>query len=928
MGRLRALLLACVLLAAGCAGAEDDQLHVDLAFEQYTLPNGLKVILREDDRQPNVAVDLWYRVGPANEGPGRTGFAHLFEHMMFQGTGHVPPGVGDELLDAAGATNANATTNLDYTNFYETVPPSALELALWIKSDQMGFLLDTLDQSRLANQQAVVRNERRENFEEPPYALTAEAVDQQLYPPGHPYRARIIGSHTDIQAARLDDVRAFFTQYYVPNNATLSIVGHIDPAATKAMIEKYFGSIARGPDVPAPVVVTPPLTAEKRITVTDAVSLPAVTMKWLTPPAYAPGNADGDLAASVLAGSRTSRLYDALVLRTGIAQSVTAGQDSNKYASSFEINAVAAPGHTAAELEAAIQRELDAMAGSGPSAAEVEAARTTTRSQLLFSLEDVFAVADRLDSYDFYLGDAARMDRDLRQYDGLNPDTVRRFVTDQLRRDRRVVAWTVPGPKVRPPDPPAPPPPPAVDAPRPPSAEPWRDTPPPPGPTPQPALPAAQRFVLRNGLPVYLVESHALPLASAMLISRRGTATTRLEKPGLAGLATSMLVEGTRTRDAAAIDRELKALGSGLSTGTSDDSSYVSLSALVPQLPATLAVMSDVVRESTFPPAPLDRLRSEQLSALDQLGDDPDAIAENTMWRELYGPAHPYSTATTPELEQSLRSITVADVQAFHRAAFTPADTALVLTGDLTRDRAEELAEQAFGDWTGPAAGAVPAPPGPPAPSPERVFLVDQPGAAQTTLLLAQPGLARSDPDNERLTVADTVLGGGVSSRLFRNLRERNGYTYNISSEAAPKRGVGTITVRTNVRADATGAAVREILGEVRGLRDAPPGPDELARARESLSRSLPAAFTTVSALAGSVGALYLNDLPLDTFRKLPETYAGVTAQDVRNVARAHLDPDRMKIIVVGDRSVVEPQLAALGLGPIAHRTPEGTPTP
>jgi zinc protease len=921
------LALALALsMASGCAKKGGDELHVDLAFQQYTLANGLKVILREDDRQPNVAVDLWYHVGPANEVKGRTGFAHLFEHMMFQGSGHVPQGLGDQLLDAAGATNANANTNLDYTNFYETVPPSALELSLWLKSDQMGFLLDTLDQSRLSNQQAVVRNERRESNEEPPYALTGEAVDRELYPDGHPYRSRVIGSHTDIQAARLDDIRDFFKRYYVPNNATLAIVGKIDAGKTKDLVEKYFGSIPRGADVPKPPVSPPALTGEKRITVTDDVTLPAVSMTWLTPAAYAPGNADGDLAASVLAGSKTSRLYEDLVLRTGIAQSVTADQDSDLYNSTFAINAVANPGHTASELEAAIQHELDTLKADGPTEPELTAAKITNRSQLLFSLEDVHEVAERLLTYDFYLGDAAEMDRDLRQYDDVRPDTVKRFVTDQLRSDRRVVAYTVPGPKVRPPDPPAPPPPPVDTTPRPPSAEPWRNTPPPPGPTPELKLPAAQRFELANGLPVYLVEAHNLPLATALLVSRQGTASTRVEHPGLASLATAMLVEGTPTRDSLAIDRELKALGSGLATGSGDDSSSVSVSSLAPQLPAVMAVMSDVVRNSQFPQTELDRLRRERLDQLRQLADDPDAVADNVMWREIYGAGHPYSTGTTQELERSLKSITREDLQRFHDSAFTPRNTALVLTGDLTPEQARDLAEKAFGGWTG--AGPVPAPPGPPAPSRARVFLVDKPGAAQSTLVLAEPGVSQLDPDVDKLTVMDTVLGGGLSSRLSRNLRERLGYTYDVSSSEAPKRGIGTITLQSDVQAEFTGASVREMLNQVASMRDVPPSPEELDRARESLSRSLPAAFTTVSSLAGTIGGLYANDLPPDTFEKLPRAYAGTTAQDVQEVARAHLDPNQMKIFVVGDRARVEPQLAALGLGPIAHRTPDGVPTP
>src|SRR5919109_661104 len=293
-----------------------------LKFEKYKLPNGLVVILSEDHRLPMVAVNLWYHVGPAYETPGKTGFAHLFEHMMFEGSRHVPGNSHMQFLEAAGASDINGTTELDRTNYFETLPSNQLELALWLESDRMGYLLGTLDREKLANQRDVVRNERRQSVENSPYGLVEEGMFHELFPPTHPYYADVIGSHQDIENARLNDVRQFFKQYYTPNNASLAITGDIDPARTKALVEKYFGTIPAGPPVPKITAVTPPITSERRSVDTDQVELPRIYMGWITPPIYKPGDAEADLLAQLLGGGKSRRLYKTLVYEKQIAQDV------------------------------------------------------------------------------------------------------------------------------------------------------------------------------------------------------------------------------------------------------------------------------------------------------------------------------------------------------------------------------------------------------------------------------------------------------------------------------------------------------------------------------------------------------------------------------------------------------------------------------
>src|SRR4051812_10427340 len=379
-----------------------------LKYQKYRLPNGLEVILSEDHRLPLVAVNLWYHVGAANEVVGRTGFAHLFEHMMFEGSKHVGPKAHFKYLESAGANDINGTTEFDRTNYFETLPSNQLELALWLESDRMGFLLETLDHEKLANQRDVVRNERRQSVENAPYGLVEEEIYHQIFPKGHPYYPFVIGSHEDIEAARLDDVRKFFQTYYSPSNASLAIVGDFNPTQVKQVVQKYFGTIKPGPAAPPVKASTPPILKEKRVTITDQIELPRVYMAWLTPPIFKAGDADADLIAEVLGGGKSSRLYKKLVYEKQIAQDVLAQNQSALLTSILSIQATAKPGVKLEDLEKAINEELEAFRSSGPTAEELERARNKQQSQIIRKLEllgGFGGVADTLNRYNHYLKD-------------------------------------------------------------------------------------------------------------------------------------------------------------------------------------------------------------------------------------------------------------------------------------------------------------------------------------------------------------------------------------------------------------------------------------------------------------------------------------------------------------------------------------------
>ena len=901
-----------------------------LDFGKYRLPNGLDVILLEDHRLPLVAVNIWYHVGPANERPGLTGFAHLFEHMMFEGSRHV--GVKEHIrhLEAAGATEINGTTDFDRTNYFETVPSNQLELALWLESDRMGFVLDKLDAKNLENQRDVVRNERRQSVESMPYGLVQEELFHQLFPREHPYYASIIGSHADIEAARLQDVREFFRLYYAPNNASLAIVGDIDSEKARSLVGKYFGPIQSGHAVPRIDVAAPEITSPRRTTVADQVELPRVHMAWLTDPIFKAGDAECDVIGRILGGGKSSRLYRHLVYEKRLAQDVSAHQYSLALGSLFLIEATAKPGVTPESLEQAIDNELGLFRAEGPTLEELEGARNTIETSIIRGLETLGGfggVADRLNLYNHFLGDPGYLHSDLQRYREASTEALRLVAESRLTEQSQVVVFGVPGQKIiddvpragRSPDE-------AGEAPAPEllTGQEWRMSPPEAGSPSLLLLPVPEVFTLPNGLKVYLVERHNLPIVSANIIVLSGSDRNPLQRPGLASFTAEMLDEGTKKRSAMDIARAAEQLGAKLSTGSTVDYSYVSVRTLKRNVDAAFELAADVLLSPAFAEAEVDRVRHDRLTRILQQRDDPSTVSSKAFLRAVYGPAHPYGFAEIGT-EASNQVVTKTELEAFWHEGYLPGNAALVVSGNVTAGEVHDLAEKHFGSWAGP--GAEPGEPLPAGVPTRRVVVVDRPDLPQTVLRLGHVGVPRAHPDFVPIDVMNTALGGLFSSRINLNLREVHGYTYGASSAFASRRGAGPFIVATSVRADATAAAITEILGEIERMRAEELSGAELVTARESITRSLPGLFETTSEAASSIGQLFVHTLPLDHYRTLPLRVDAVTASDTLRVAHQFLRPDGLVVVAVGDRGRILADLEGLELGPIEEADLDGEPS-
>jgi zinc protease len=673
--------------------------------------------------------------------------------------------------------------------------------------------------------------------------------------------------------------------------------------------------------------VTPPITAERRAVVHDQVELPRVYMAWLTSPIFKPGDANADLASDILGGGKSSRLYKKLVYEKQIALDVSASQQSLTLGSVFEIEVTARPGHTADEMEKAVDAELAAFRKDGPTAAELERARNGIETGMIQGLERLGGfggVADRLNEYNHYLGNPGYFPEDVHRYQAATTESIRAFAQAQLKPTARVVVYGIPGkPDLGP------------DVPTPKNQQKgqgtggesvnadaaWRENPPKPGPARALNLPVADIFKLSNGLTVYYHYRSGLPVVAAELVFNTGSGANPVDKPGLASFTANMLQQGTESRDAMQIADEAALLGTGLSSSASMDASSVGASSLTKNFPGVLDLMSDIVLHPTFPPDEVERRRASRLAAFTDERSDPETIVARTSVSALFGPRNPFgydSSGTEP----SIKAMSRDDMMSFWKTNYVPNNAALVVSGNIPVDDLKALAESKFGAWKSGEIAPLQLPE--PESTKAKIVIVDRPGAQQTMVRLLQLGVSRSTPDYPALEVMNSELGGLFSSRINLNLREEHGYTYGAASFFVYRRSLGYFAAGGGIRTDVTGPAVTEILKEIHRMIDTTMKPEELSLAKDSQSRSLPGMFETNSGEAGALSEIFMYNLGRDYFSTLPERLNAVTAEDAQAVARKYLHPDQLILVCVGDRAKIEPELLKLDLGSIEIRDADG----
>jgi zinc protease len=874
----------------------------EVRFEKYELANGLDVILHEDHTLPVVAINVWYHVGSKNEKRGRTGFAHLFEHMMFQGSEHAADDFIHRIEEIGG--DLNGTTNEDRTEYWENLPSNYLERGLWLEADRMGYLLPAMTQEKLDNQRDVVKNERRQGLENQPYNKAYDFLPGLLFPSDHPYSWLVIGSMEDLSAASLDDVSEFFKLYYTPNNASLCIAGDFDPAEAKRMVEKYFAPIPPGPPIDRVMSWAPALTSVKRMTVEDNVTLPKTFMLWHTPAAFAPGDAELDLFANALSSGKSSRLYQSLVYEKQIAQEITAYVDSREIGGLFTIEAVAREGHTLDELEAAIDQELRHALDRGLQGDEVARAKTAYEAGFVRGLERIGGFTGRagaLNRYNTYLGDPGRLEWDLARYTGATAADVSRAARAHIDLGRRVILRVVPQG-----DPAA-----AGDTKAMAAA---------PEPKPEPSFtpPAIQRARLSNGLDVLLVEDHDLPIVQANLVVRGGWAADPIDRLGTGSLTAELLDEGTTTKSALEISEAFRNLGAQFSSESDLDACEVHLNSLKKNLDAALGLMADVVLHPAFPADELERQRKIYLGRVQQESKEPFALVQNTFFKTVYGAGHPYGQPITGTgTEATLAAITAQDLVDYYRANFAPTNAAMVIAGDITMDDAVARLERAFRAWPAREVART-AVPDPKPRTGTAIYIVDKPGAPQSVILAGHPGIPRNAPDYAACQVMNNAFGGQFTSRINLNLREDKGYTYGAGSVFFPARGKGPFFLFAPVQTQNTKEALVEILKELHDVQGKRPlTGKEVADSKSNLVRSYPQEFQSLGVLANKMAQIVTYDLPDDEWVRYTRAVTSIDAATANEAAREHLHPDAAVIVIVGDREKIEGGIRALGVGEV-----------
>lgn len=897
---------------------------VNIPYERFTLPNGLTVLVHTDRKAPVVAVSIWYGVGSKNEPRGRTGFAHLFEHLMFYGSAHVQ---GDFFLPLtqAGATDANGTTWFDRTNYFETVPTGALDRALMMESDRMGFLLDAVTQQRLDAQRAVVQNEKRQGDNQP-YGLTEYESLETLYPAGHPYHHSTIGSMADLDAASLADVKGWFRDHYGPNNAVLVLAGDIDLPTAQAKVAKWFGEFPAGPKVQPVSAPVPTLPAPVATTLKDAVATTRVSRQWAIPGLDNPDYLPLQIGATVLGGLASSRLDDALVRKSAVAVAVSADAQVFAQAGQFEASADVKPGQDPAVVGAALDAEIARLLRDGPSADELQRAVTRFAAAQIRGLESVGGFGGKAPTLAeglLYSGDPAQYRKELEAAASLTPEAVRAALQKWLGRP--AFALTVEpgtrtaGGEARGGDNALPAATPAPPAPATPSLSPPADRRqlPPPGDVPELAFPAIERARLSNGMEVVFARRAAVPVVSVRLAFDAGSAADPKDAQGTQALLLQAMDEGTETLGASDLARVRERLGATITAQAGADVTAFQLDALTPNLPASLALLADYVRHPGLRADDVERVRAQQLAAIDTELADPGETAQRVLYPVLYGPDHPYGRAPSGTGSKAVVArLTRADLAAFHDAWLRPDKARVIVVGDTTLGEVTALLEKALGDWRAPA---TPAPVKQldvaiPAASP-RILLIDRPASPQSMITAGFVLRERGTDDLVPLKAANEVLGGNFLARINTNLREAKGWSYGAFSGVTDRTDRVAYRIVAPVQTDRTGAAITEIRKEMTAfLGKKGITPAELGWSTAGSARELAGSFETSAAVLEGVAKIAAYHRPDDFYIRLPDRYKAMTARQLDSVARASLNPAALTWVVVGDAAKVKPQLAKLGL--------------
>jgi len=922
------LALIIILISSACSRVSDSE-NLNISYEKYTMPNGLQVILHTDHSDPMISYAIMYHVGSSKEIKGKTGFAHLFEHLLFGGSENVPAGVFDKVIEGAGGMN-NGFTSRDITTYFEMFPNNALEKILWLESDRMGFFINSVTQRLMAIQQNVVQNEKRQVVDNSPYGFTDYVINKNLYPENHPYNWTVIGEMEDIKNATLDDVKNFYENFYGPNNATLVLAGDFNTDSAKRLINKYFGEIKSHGEVATRASMIPALEKTVKLYHEDNfANAPEITLVWPVPQAYQKDAYALDFLANLLADGKKAQLYKVLVKEKQLTSRTTAYNYSSELTGEFTISIRANEGKTLKEIEDAVFEAFDRFETEGITEKDIERVKASTEKNFYEEISSVYMKSIQLAFYNTFLNDPGYIEKDIENIKAVTLDDVMNVYNKYIKDKPHVVTSFVPKEKPET----------AAENSIPAGVKEEnineasqveiadtgdesivitastidRTVEPPAGKEPELSVPAVWKATLSNGIRIFGIQNPELPLVNINLVIDGGAYLDKTELPGVANMVASVLPQGTKNKTPEELEEEIKLLGSDINMYAGREEISMNASTLARNFDKTLSMMKEILLEPRWDQSEFDMALTRTKNSIIQAEAQPRSVANLLFLKLLYGTDHIFGYSTMGTLE-SIDKIKIDDLKAYYENSFSPSLTRINIAGSISKEEALAALRPLEAEWNAKTVVESHAYTLPANPTKSQIYFVDMPGSRQSVIYIGYLALSRDNPDYVKADFVNYRLGGAFTSFLNQILREEKGFTYGASSYFQAMKSKAPFVAASRVRSDATLESVQIFKNEMEKYRNGLSESD-LQFIKDCMIRSNALRFETNDALLGMLSTMSKYGLPEDYVSKETSVVRNITADEAKSIINKYITPDKMYYVVVGDASTQMKPLEKLGFG-------------